>query len=89
MSTEDHTCGTCKFRGTEDDEEFGGDSLPPGYFLCLMIRDPRTHKQRTKDGTWNSKGLGAIVKDASGYHAALCVQSTESIAPWSSISSPA
>ena len=83
------TCGTCKYRGAEDGlDDRDTASLPPGYFLCTLIVDPRAHQQRTKDGTWDSKGLGAIVQDASGYHAALCVEADFGCNKWEPAQSP-
>lgn len=65
-----HTCGTCKYRGEEieayDDE---GDDMKTGYFLCDLI------KHTNGDRPHYTKGLGAGVKDGSGYYAALCVES--------------
>lgn len=64
-------CGTCKYFGPEikgsDDDEDVGDSLniPRGYHRCMLI-------ERTAPGHIATEV--AVVVDASGYYAALCVK---------------
>lgn len=61
------TCGSCKYRG---EIILNNDFVDSGYFLCDRI------KQRLSHGCYDlyPKGEKAIVKDGSGYYAALCVE---------------
>lgn len=74
-----NTCGTCKYRGEEitktdysDDGDFG--EINTGYFLCKRIEhDDRFDYKR---------GQSALVKDGSGYYAALCVEDDFGCVKW-------
>lgn len=71
-----NTCGTCRFRGKEqqvmDRETY--EYVPVGYFLCERIKH---------DDDWKyQQGQRALVVDGSGYFAALCVEDDFGCAMW-------
>lgn len=69
-------CGTCEYRG----EQFVGSSgEPTTYFLCQVIEHLNGSSLMKEDYT---AGLGAGVKDGSGYHAALCVETDFGCVKW-------
>lgn len=72
------TCGTCQFLGdeiTKDDEETY-ETKGTGYFTCGRINHDSDKKYH--------QGQLALVVDASGYHAALCVEADFGCAAWKS-----
>lgn len=70
-----NTCGTCKYRGEPVEHEYWDEKKDDlvtrqTYFLCDLI------KHINGDGGEKdyAPGMGAGVKDGSGYYAALCVE---------------
>lgn len=64
-----NTCGTCKYRGDNADKPYGlpdEDHVESSYFLCTRIKMVRHWEY--------PPGQKALVKDGSGYYAALCVE---------------
>lgn len=71
------TCGTCKYRGDPIDDWDGREDGRTDYFLCARI------KHINKSGSFAYEpGQHAGVKDGSGYHAALCVESDFGCTLW-------
>lgn len=70
-----NTCGTCKYRGEPIEHSYWDEATDKEvegstYFLCDLIKHINGEY-----GAENYKaGLGAGVKDGSGYFAALCVE---------------
>jgi hypothetical protein len=65
-NTEPKTCGTCKYLGdlVPDEDEH---RIPTGYHVCQLIKRPSNDYNEPR-------GESALVIDASGYFAALCVK---------------
>lgn len=72
----DGTCGSCRFRGNEGEDEHG--LVPRGYFLCVLIK----HERVRYDERSAPPGRGAFVCDGSDYYAALCVEDDFGCIKW-------
>jgi hypothetical protein len=59
-----NTCGTCKYFGNPVDDNQQDWRVPDGYHVCRLIQDLNDGQQPKP----------ALVIDASGYYAALCVK---------------
>jgi hypothetical protein len=62
-----NTCGTCKHFGDPVTDDDPVNYVPTGYHICRLITEHEHMSERT------ATSPPALVVDASGYYAALCI----------------